>query len=103
MADVARKACELAGPDRSRFDGDETLQLALTHLIQVLGEAAGRVLEATQTRHPAIPWRQIIGMRHRVVHDYLAVDLDIVWAVVTNDLPLLIPLLEQAISPHRGP
>lgn len=96
MAEVAAKAGAMAGADRARFDGDEVLQLALIHLIQMLGEAAGRVSDATRTRYPSIPWREIIGMRHRVVHDYMAVELDIVWQVVSADLPLLVPRLELA-------
>ena len=46
-----------------------------------------------------IPWKQIIGMRHKVVHDYLQVDFDIVWAVVTADLPPLIADLERFVPP----
>ncbi len=45
--------------------------------------------------HPEIPWAAIVGLRHRVVHDYMHVDLDIVWDVVTNDLSTLVAQLEQ--------
>lgn len=96
MLETARRAGALGGDDRDRFLADEAKQLALVHLIQVLGEAARRVSVETRALHPAIPWNQIIGMRHRVVHDYLAVDLDIVWAVVSTDLPDLITALQAA-------
>jgi uncharacterized protein with HEPN domain len=46
---------------------------------------------------PAIPWREIIGMRNRIVHDYLGVDEDVVWEVVTGDLPLLVETLERIV------
>jgi uncharacterized protein with HEPN domain len=49
--------------------------------------------------HPEIPWAEIIGMRHEVVHDYLGVDEDIVWQVVTEDLPKLVATLEPIIPP----
>ncbi|MGE3317173.1 MAG: DUF86 domain-containing protein [Planctomycetaceae bacterium] len=49
--------------------------------------------------HPEIPWAAIIGMRHKVVHDYLHLDFDIVWDVVTADLPSLIPLIERIAPP----
>ncbi len=49
--------------------------------------------------HPEIPWPEVIGMRHKVVHDYLGVDEDIVWQVVTNDLPRLLPALARLITP----
>jgi uncharacterized protein with HEPN domain len=73
--------------------------MALAHLIQTLGEAARRVSAEFQRSHPEIPWKQIIGMRHKVVHDYLHVDYDIVWAVATADLPPLILDLEKFVPP----
>jgi len=45
--------------------------------------------------HPEIPWSEVIGMRQKIVHDYLGVDYDIVWAVVNEDLPVLADKLEQ--------
>ncbi len=98
MLDTAREARELVlGIDRSAYQQDRTLKLALAHLIQVLGEAARQVSDEIQSSHPAIPWEDIIGMRHKIVHDYLAVDEDIVWEVVATDLPSLIPSLERII------
>src|SRR5712691_6670575 len=87
MLDMAEKALKLAqAKTRSDFDTDETLALALTHLLQVIGEAARRVSSEFADAHPEVPWRAIVGMRHRVVHEYLFVDRDIVWDVVTRDL-----------------
>ncbi len=68
----------------------------------MLGEAARRVSDEFQSSHPAIPWEDIIGMRHKIVHDYLAVDEDIVWEVVTTDLPSLIPSLERIIPSENS-
>ncbi len=97
MLETARKAAgKVAGLDHAQFLADENLQLACVHLVQMLGEAASRVSGETRAGLSNIPWRQVIGMRHRVVHDYLAVDLEIVWAVVTGDLPPLITELERA-------
>ena len=53
--------------------------------------------------HPEIPWVNIIGMRHKVVHDYLGVDEDIVWQVVTEDLPHLVATLEPIVAPGIAP
>ncbi|MNL32658.1 hypothetical protein D3C87_1545230 [compost metagenome] len=98
MIDMARKAVEkTAGLDRAAYDQDENLRLALAHLIQIIGEAARRVSPVFQTAHPQIPWSAIIGMRHKVVHDYFEVDDDIIWAVVTLDLPELLSALEGLI------
>jgi len=102
MLDTARNATsKITGKAREEFDRDENLRLALAHLIQILGEAARRVSPAFQQTHPEIPWKQIIGMRHKVVHDYLHVDFDIVWAVMTADLPPLIVDLERFVPPSN--
>jgi uncharacterized protein with HEPN domain len=95
MLDMARKAVgKTQDVSRAEYDQDENLRLALAHLVQVIGEAARRVSPTGQTAHPEIPWREITGMRHKIVHDYLDVDEDIVWEVVTRDLPSLITILE---------
>jgi uncharacterized protein with HEPN domain len=74
MLDMAKKAIEaLKGKTRQQYDQDELLRLALAHLVQTIGEAAAHVSEAFQTKYPAIPWKKIIGMRHKVVHDYMYV------------------------------
>lgn len=100
MLDMARKAVEkTAGTSRAVYDNDENLRLALTHLVQVIGEAARRVSREFTAEHPEISWAEIIGMRHKVVHDYLGVDEDIVWQVVTDDLPKLAAALEPLVPP----
>jgi uncharacterized protein with HEPN domain len=96
MLETARKAAgKVEGLDFDRFVADENLHLACVHLVQVIGEAASRVSAETRARHARVPWRQVIGMRHRVVHDYLEVDLEIVWQVISADLPGLIAVLER--------
>ena len=100
MLDMTRKAVKaIESKSREKYDKDEILRLGLTHLVQVIGEAARKVSAEFQSDHPEIPWRKIIGMRHRIVHDYMRVDEDILWQVVTNDLPELLPLLEE-IAPE---
>jgi uncharacterized protein with HEPN domain len=96
MLVTARKAAgKVSGMDFEQFLADENLQLACVHLVQVIGEAASRVSPATRETNPRIPWRQVVAMRHRVVHDYLEVDLEIVWQVLTVDLGPLIAALEN--------
>src|SRR5262245_53877207 len=95
MLDMAKKAVgKTQVMSRETFDADENLRLALIHLIQTIGEAARRVSKMFCDSHPEIRWADIIGMRHKVVHDYLGVDEDIVWQVVTDDLPQLVRSLE---------
>ena len=103
MLDVARSiAAKAADKSRAEFDADDNLQLALTHLIQTIGEAATRVSQTFRELHPQIPWKSIIGMRHRVIHDYLEVDYDQVWEVVALDIDPLIAELER-IAPLEPP
>jgi len=98
MLDTARSIVgKVASRSRAEFDANEDLRLALAHLIQTLGEAARRVSPGFQQDSPELPWKQIIGMRHKVVHDYLQVDYDIVWAVATVDLPPLVAELERIL------
>ena len=99
MLDTARRALRLAsGKNKADFDCEEALPLALAHLVQVIGEAARQVSPGFRAKHPEIPWPAIVGMRHRVVHDYMHVDLDIVWDVVTRELTPLIVQLEQIVT-----
>jgi uncharacterized protein with HEPN domain len=96
MLDMTRRAGKaLQGKSRADYDSDDILRLGLTHLVQVIGEAARKVSLEFRQAHPEIPWRQIIGMRHRIVHDYMRVDEDVLWEVVSKDLTALLPLLEQ--------
>jgi uncharacterized protein with HEPN domain len=99
MLDAAREAGALVS-DRSRaeYDGDRTLRLALVRLLEVAGEAAGRVPMDFRDSHPEIPWFGIVGLRNRLIHGYDEVDYDIVWQILTEDIPSLITRLEEAIS-----
>ena len=98
MLDLARKvAAKVAGLDRVQFDSDENLRLALAHLLQTIGEAARRVSRELQSEHPEVPWGGIVGMRHKVVHDYMDVDEDVVWQTVRVEVPRLIRLLENLL------
>ena len=83
---------------REDLDHDRMLSLALVRLIEIMGEAANHVSEPCQVKYYKIPWRQIIGMRNRIVHAYFDVDLDIVWQVITQDLGSLLIEVEKAIK-----
>ena len=95
MLESARHAVSrVEGLDRSKFYEDDDLPLALTYLIQIVGEAARRVSADFRAEHPEIPWATIVGMRHRIVHDYIHVDFETVWETATKDLPTLVNQLE---------
>lgn len=83
---------------REDLDRDRMLSLALVRLIEIIGEAANNISEPCQSKYFKIPWRQIIGMRNRIVHAYFDVDLDIIWQVITQDLGSLLIEVEKAIQ-----
>lgn len=96
MADHARRAIvAAAGRRREDLETDPVLAAAIERFIEVVGEAASRVSPATRDRLPAVPWFEIVGMRNRLVHGYASVDHDILWTVVTADLPALLLELDR--------
>jgi uncharacterized protein with HEPN domain len=89
----------LFGQDgETRFRTDVRTQDAIIRNLQVMGEAAKKVSTQARDAHPEIPWKDIAGMRDRVVHDYFGVSLDIVWDVVVNHIPPLRDKVRRAMS-----
>jgi uncharacterized protein with HEPN domain len=98
MLDHAREAVALAqGKSRADLDSDRLLELALVQLLEVAGEAANRVPSEDRARYPDIPWPQIVSLRNRLIHGYDAVDLDILWQIIEQDLPPLIATLDSIL------
>ena len=99
MLSHAREAVELLGnASREELDRNRVVQLALTRLMEIVGEAANRVSQAMQKRSPEIPWPRIIGMRNRLVHGYDVIDFDLLWDTIIDDLPPLIAALEKIVT-----
>jgi uncharacterized protein with HEPN domain len=100
MLEVARWIQQrLATTSRQEFDANMELRLAVVHQLQIIGEAAGRVSEATKQRSPGIPWHLITSMRHRIVHDYVNIDFEIVWTTATRDIVTLVGELAKLVPP----
>ena len=85
----------IAGRARADLDTDQMLRLALTKLVEIVGEAAKQVSEPTRTRFPRVAWVDAARMRDRLVHHYFDIDLDVLWSTVTEDLPDLVAGLES--------
>ena len=103
MLDHARRAvAAVAEKERSDLESDFVLAAALERFIDVIGEAATKTSAKTKASAPQVPWREIVGMRNRLVHGYASVDHDIVWDVVSGDLVNVIgslePLLEDRLA-----
>ncbi|MGD2114477.1 MAG: DUF86 domain-containing protein [Acidobacteriota bacterium] len=104
MLDAARKAVRFAeGRSRAVLDDeDEPLMDALARLVAVIGEAAHHVSVETRSELDEIPWPDVVNMRHRLIHAYFDVDLDILWATVQRSLPELVGHLEAHLAESGG-
>ena len=95
MSAVKRIRAKMDGLDRSMLaEGDDRTELIIYNM-QVLGEAANNVSDEMCAKHPEVDFKGWAGMRHRLVHDYANIDLNIVWNALSDDLPKL----EKALKP----
>lgn len=95
MLSAAREVRQFgSGRVRADLDSDSMLARAIVHALQEIGEAATKVSQDHRARIPTVPWTKIVGTRHRLVHVYWGVNLDLVWEVVIRDIPALIAALE---------
>ena len=95
----AEEATKMAqGYSRADLDSDRQLNLSLVRLMEIIGEAASRVLPETRERIATIPWPDVVGLRNRLVHGYDKVDFDVLWDIVEYDLPGLIVALRKTLG-----
>lgn len=106
MLNYARDAqAFVAGMNAETFEADRKTQYAVLRALEVIGEAAKRVPPEVQDRTPEIPWRQIIGMRNVIAHDYLGIRLSRVFETATAFIPDLVarlPVLIAELDAERG-
>jgi len=79
------------------FTHDKRTQYAVIRALEVMGEAAKHIPEATRQRYPEIPWREIAGMCDKLIHDYIGINMETVWLVVKRHIPALRPSIQQAL------
>ncbi len=88
----------IAGMTRDDFLKDEKTVFAVIRAIEIIGEATKKIPANIREKYPEIPWREMTGTRDKLIHDYMGVNLVVVWKTVTEDIPNLISLLQQAIK-----
>ncbi len=91
LADMLEAIDEIlasAPGSREEFDNDKFRRSHLLRYIQIVGEAAWRLSAETKAANPDVPWREIAGMRHAIVHDYFEVDWNEVYNVTVRDIPM---------------
>ena len=99
MLDAAREAMRFTrGKQREDLNTDRLLVFGLVKAMEIIGEAAWQISDETRAQLPQIPWTDIIGMRHRLVHAYFDINLDILGRTLQEDLPPLIAALEKALE-----
>jgi len=84
--------CE--GIDKHGFIGNAMLQDAVIRNVDVIGEAAKKLSPEFRKTHDHIPWKEISGMRDKLIHNYFGVDIEIVWKTVQKDIPYLESLIK---------
>lgn len=100
MLETARRIeHRMADLSRAEFDANEDVQLALTHLLEMIGEAARCVSASSRQALAAVEWTAITGMRHRIVHDYLHVNPGMVWKTAKEKVPELVAQLAPTVDP----
>lgn len=92
IRDAIDKVLAYTSAGRELFLADSRTQDAVLRNVEIIGEAVRGITDETRIAHPEVPWREMAGMRDRIIHDYSRVDLDVVWDVVSRDLP---PLREK--------
>lgn len=86
------------GVSREQFGTDKKTLNAVLRSIEVIGEAAKNVPDDVRQRYPQVPWREMAGMRDKLIHNYFGVDIETVWVVVTERIPALQPVIAQALA-----
>ena len=89
---------ETGETSRDKLFFDDRLTRAIILDFIVLGEAANNVTEEYCASHPEVPWADIAGFRHKLVHDYSGIDFGILWDAMTNDVPMLLPIFRKLVA-----
>ena len=103
MRDNARKAIDFsAGLNFQDFSRDEKTIYAVIRAVEVVGEAAANIPEDIRSQYAEIPWREIKGMRNKLVHQYFGINMEVVWQTIQEDLPMIINMIDTVIEQAKG-
>ena len=83
----------ISGKEREAFEEDQLTQDAVVRQLEVIGEATKRVSKELRSKNPDIPWSDMAGMRDVLIHDYIDIDLGVVWKTASEDIPSLKTLI----------
>ena len=90
-AEKANYSLEMIKNDRVAFFG-------LSKIVEIIGEAAYKITNEFKEFHTDLPWKQMEGMRHILVHGYFSISPNVLWDVIENDIPTIIPVIKRYIE-----
>jgi len=103
MLDASKEILDFtSGKNLSDLENNRMLSLSVVHLLEIIGEAAGKISNDFRIKHDSIPWKSIKGMRNRLIHGYFDIDLDIVWKTIIHDIPPLVKELKTIVETEKG-
>jgi uncharacterized protein with HEPN domain len=100
---ITKSQLFVRGMAKEKFFQDDKTAFAVIRALEIIGEAAKKIPEDTRCKYPDLPWREMAGMRDKLIHDYIGVNLEVVWKTVFEDLPILEKNLRKAISSENNP
>ncbi len=95
---IARIESYLSGVDRPQFDATPLIQDGVIRQLEIIGEATKRLSAELRAQASHVPWRKIAGMRDKLTHNYMGVDLEAVWLTTQADLPALRRTVEDLLG-----
>ncbi|MDY7021026.1 MAG: HepT-like ribonuclease domain-containing protein [Cyanobacteriota bacterium] len=92
----------MSGMTQAEFAQDQKTIAAVMYAIAIMGEATKRLSDEFREKHSDLPWREVAGLRDRLVHDYKNIDLDILWDVISIEIPALLVSLNPLLPEQDG-
>ena len=86
------------GMDSEGFCADDKTAYAVIRALEIIGEATKKVPQNIKESYPQVPWREMAGIRDKLIHDYFGVNLEVIWRTVQEDLPALKPRILQILQ-----